>query len=232
MKKMLALAAITLCALAQAVTQNWSMSNFTYAKDQDLGLTNANVNKGRYNQFDVKFSDTSSMTTNGVASGTNVTLTSVRLCLTENDESYMTQPAYLLLMDGNNVVAASTDKSWTGSVKVYGGADAGEHWTSATWNYTFNATDLDADKVYTLVLATAYDSADNTYTQLSTSNDTWTNSQRIRVVSDMKNDTLAVDATYTPFVELAGTYEPLPEPTALALLAMGVAGLALKRKVK
>ncbi len=144
----------------------------------------------------------------GVATSTipatgNIVLQTIQMSM--RNASNIT-PDHVEIWDGDKKVATSTSITNSSNRIIYTVNDG--YYTRGSLTYTFDVV-LDASKTYTLK---AFNS-DNTAVDFTTS-----------------NVSAADPGTYYAVMEVTAT--AVPEPTALALLALGVAGLTLKRKVK
>ncbi len=228
MKKFIAIAALTVCATAaQAVATAWSTQWMT---------TGA---QGNYYGFDMSLSTIQGQV--GGAAGTPATghysadVSKISLGLTTSNDwaNYWTAnsvtPYLVVVLQGQNTIQAISAAGTSSRTAFYGQTN------KAVADFTFSDFTMDSEKSYTVYFVSSteglsvggtYDKEnltvgrfigytyDGDHTVYNQDGDAYTEN-RITAVVRYELDNVQV----------------LPEPTVLALLALGVAGVALKRKV-
>ncbi len=152
----------------------------------------------------LNFAAITGVATSTIPTSGNILLQTIQMSQ-RNDSNNIT-PDYVEIWDGETKVATSTSIDNSGSRIIYTVNDG--RYTRGSLTYTFN-TVLDATKTYTLKAFNAEDAS----VSITTSN-------------------VSAEANSTFYAVMEITATTVPEPTALALLALGVAGVALKRKMK
>ncbi len=217
MKKMIALAAMAVMAFtAQAVNYTWTNAGQS---------TEPNGGNAYMSNFTLTLQATAA---NGLTSGDKVLLQTITLGLRANVTAPTTDTMIYL---GNTSSSVPTDDRTADKLSNVGttGATIAVSSTRTTnaVTYTFSGSDgkgieLEVGKAYAITIVA------NNYNKYVSSSNAFP-------IAEAKGTDQVIsrgDADWSPVYEVTAVSVPLPEPTALALLALGVAGMALKRKVR
>ncbi len=202
MKKAFLFALTALCVSAvQAVTYSWSTIDGT-AKIKDEAYSFRAANG-----ISIIFQATNDAMSSTFAATGNAILTEITIIKRSNGTNV---PATVKLFDGSTEIASAAVTSGTSDDRIT--LEDG-YYTRHTIHMVFDV-EIDVTKTYTLK---GYDAEGNAMdigasVVRETTSDSWLAAMRVT----------GEDVPATPSV---------PEPTALALLALGVAGVALKRKM-
>jgi hypothetical protein len=217
MKKALLIAFAAFCAFtAQAVSMSWNSSEGAFA-----GFKDANGNA-------VSWSGDFSITVNFTATATPATVFQL---LTENGAN----KAGELRFNSTN---------WSGNKADFGTYNGNNSavWLKSNGDFsTARVISSDGSKSNTMKLIFEYNETTNAYTALkyeitfaNGDKQSWTMGAPNFGMAEISWTSLVTGANVTMnsmTLESDNIKTSVPEPTALALLALGVAGLALKRKV-
>ncbi len=215
MKKMLALAAMAMMTAAvQAIQVGWTDysgdSNWVYVKN----VANTGVN---FNLNDVKYTSTATgiTGTSGSLDTGKLPIYSLAFAIFSSGDwnEAAEQTISLVIADANkNVLATSSATDYTSNM----GSGKNSVWPGTTDKgylvFNFDDVELTNGTDYTLYFV---QTGSNVGETIDASDTYYSGEGRLHMTN--------TDASYRTVV---------PEPTCLALLALGVAGLALKRKVK
>lgn len=207
MKKAFLFALAVLCvSAAQAVTITWSTMQ-----------GNAVSSDGKYATDSITFnlSQVAGCVTSTIGTNTSAYLQSIVFAgRSEGDANYTV--SYAVLEDANgNALGTSTSYTKNTNVNMLVAAASGGYTTYNRTAHTFTFEDIFVNDItanYTLKFYNASDAL----AKLG--------------YSVVKNSPTNATNVWTPAMTVTLS-DTVPEPTALALLALGVAGLALKRKV-
>lgn len=215
------LAALALGPL-HALSVPWTLSNFEYAKEADVESSDKEYS-WTPSSIDFRLSDSAQMC-GTPPNGNQIIIQSILLSV--RDHGDVKTPTYLEIREketGKTLMRTAPAGRTQGPDKtIYYSKD--ESYTRPTWQFTFtNGDTLDASTVYSLVFT---DNKGNVFEPVD-----WAG--RARSGSTIANDMFEGNI-YTPFILISGTYTPspggVPEPTALSLLALGVALTFLRRR--
>lgn len=205
MKKAFLFALAALCvSVAQAVTITWSTMQ-----------GNAVSSDGKYATNSVTFnlSKVAGCVTSTIGTNTSAYLQSIVFAgRSDGDSNY--NVSYAVLKDANsNILGTSTSYTKDTNVNMLVAASNG-YTTYNRTAHTFAFDDIFIEDMTANYTLTFYNTSDANV-QLG--------------YSVVKNSPEGSNSVWTPAMTV--TLNTVPEPTVLALLALGVAGLALKRKI-
>lgn len=222
--KLLLAASLSLTALisAQAIPISWTLSNFEYANKTGNSLGNPI----KWTAFEIKFrlSEGGDGMLGNAPDGDKILINSILFSVTgENTEIV----PCLKLKQGNTVIATASsppNRTLVDDRTIYYSPDQPEK--HQAWQFSFDdQVYLDASIDYTLVFATSNGDEFDTASEWG-GNTLFATS----VVNEMFKEN-----PYAPFIELSGVYDApsggAPEPTALAIVAVGTAFALLRRRV-
>lgn len=225
--KLLLAASLSLTALisAQAIPIPWEISNFEYASESGQDYV-TKVERDDLS-FSFSLSDTSGMTSSlppPVAGKLN--LSSITFGL---GKKVSTTNWPLLIITQNSEFIAKSIKTTTivqplsTSSQPIDPTDPAVYYP--TWLFGFDEeVYLDASVTYDVTFARAFDDVTQKITPYS-----FPDGEEQGVLLNSKAD----EILWTPFIQFQGTYDPslMPEPTALAVVAVGAAFALLRRRV-
>lgn len=209
---------------ARAVAVPWTLSNFEYAKEADVESSGKD-HPWTPSSIDFRLSDSAQMC-GTPPNGNQIIIQSILFSVIDRGDVKL--PPFLEIREketGKTLMRTATAGRTQGPDKtIYYSKD--ESYTRPTWQFTFTNTNdaaLDASTVYSLVFT---DNKGNVFESVD-----W--NSRALSGSTIANDMFEGNI-YTPFILISGTYTPspggAPEPTALSLLALGVALTFLRRR--
>lgn len=212
-----ALALLSL-GLAHALPVSWTISNLETAKDPSAPSVTKKVNEWKPPKINFHFTDDAQMQ-GTMPNGNQIQINSIELVL----EAEGSMRPFLAVYQGTNPLFVSS-RQYESSERTYYYSPTHSE-SSITLKFEFDSpVYLEEGIDYTLVFGT-YKGAEFVPYQGSGSYMSYA-LENSNAESAMFEDNLL-----TPFIIMSGTYTPrsVPEPTALALLALGGAAVLLRR---
>ena len=227
--KLLLTASLSLTALisAQATIIPWTLSNFEYARE--YGQDCKTATKSENFSFTFSLSDTTGMIST-LPSQVNgqVELSSITFGLNQN---VTTSNLPLLVITQNGDFVAKSRKTQIIAQQLFESSDPTDlvkHYP--TWLFGFDEdVYLDVSANYDITFARAFDDAAQKITPYAFPTG---QGQGVLLTSNTNKTLIDKNTLWTPFIQFQGTYDPspMPEPTALTVVAIGAAFALLRRR--
>lgn len=224
-----ALALLSL-GLAHAVTipweqgmseYDWTLSNFEYAKLHGGSGTIATSSRKSY---EITLDGSTEML-GELPTNATLKLDTVQVAIDDHQYQKTIRPILLILQAGNIIAHSSSSKTSTAQQTIYT-SETGKR-SAYTWVFSFDdEVVLDPSNPFELIFASSYNESTGVFTDY----DAWATGVDGYIIGGVYVRREA-DFDYVPYLELSGTYTPraVPEPTALALLALGGVTVLLRR---
>lgn len=212
---------------ARAVAMPWTLTNFDYLQQADESQQPSEsrpISGVQIPSFNLSLSDLSTSGDMQLASQT-VVLETILIAMRSAGPDKFVPKRLILAQKDDTRIAAATATPTSQTVTVYTSPTTTT--TCNVWAYTFSGTlpTISTSIDYDLIFATS----DWAIYETSKFRDDQT--ILARNIADEPN---IENAIWAPFILISGTYTPssggVPEPTALSLLALGVALTFLRRR--